>query len=64
MLRFPVTEWAQENSFEINAWSNDGKMVLASQIEAQGDWDETTPVIFDFSTNQHWRVELYPLFKS
>jgi len=56
-------EWIQENSFEINAWSIDGSMVLVSQIEAQGDWDETTPIIYDFNARKHWRVELSPLFK-
>jgi len=56
-------EWVQENSFEVDAWSNDGKMILVSQIQAQGDWDETTPVVFDFASNEHWRVELYLLFR-
>lgn len=56
-------EWAQENSFEINGWSKNGRLLLASQVEAQGDWDETTPVVFDFSTGRFWRVELNPLFK-
>jgi len=56
-------EWIEENSFWIDAWSKDGTMVLASQIEAQGDWDETTPIVFDFKTNALYRVELYPLFK-
>lgn len=56
-------EWVQENSFEINGWSKDGQLLLASQIEAQGDWDATTPVVFDFSTSKFWRVDLYPLFK-
>jgi hypothetical protein len=56
-------EWVQENSFEINAWSRDGKLVLISQIEVQGDWDETTPIIYDFKSKKYWRIELYPLFK-
>jgi hypothetical protein len=56
-------EWDQENSFEINGWSKDGQFLLASQIEVQGDWDETTPVVFDFTTGKFWRVDLYPLFK-
>jgi hypothetical protein len=56
-------EWFQENSFEIDAWSSDGSMLLASQIEAQGDWDETTPIIYDFNSGQHWHLPLYPLFK-
>jgi hypothetical protein len=56
-------EWDQENSFEINGWSKDGQLLLTSQVEAQGDWDETTPIVFDFSTGRFWRVELNPLFK-
>jgi len=56
-------EWVEENSFEIDAWSNDGTMVLASQVEAQGDWDETTPIVFDFKANAFYRVELFALFK-
>jgi hypothetical protein len=57
-------EWVRESSFEIKAWSKDGNMLLTSQIQAQGDWDETTPIVFDFNTNKYWRVELYPLFKA
>ena len=56
-------EWIQENSFEIEGWSKDGKLLLISQIEAQGDWDKTTPIVFNFNTNGYHRVELYPLFK-
>lgn len=56
-------EWIQENSFEINAWSPDGSLLLTSQIEAQGDWDETTPIIYDFKTDRHWRLPLQPLFE-
>jgi len=57
-------EWIQENSFEIKAWSPDGTMILVSQIETQGDWDETTPpIVYDFRTRRHWRVELHPLFE-
>jgi hypothetical protein len=58
-----AAEWVGENSFEINAWSNDGTMLLASQIEAQGDWDETMPIVFDFKANASHRIELFPLFK-
>jgi hypothetical protein len=57
-------EWIEENSFEINAWSSDGRMVLISEIQAQGDWDETTLIIYDFESGHYWRVELYPLFKA
>ena len=56
-------EWMQENSFEIRGWSLDGSTLLTSLIEAQGDWDETTAVIYDFDARKHWRVPLYPLFK-
>ena len=56
-------EWIEENSFEIDAWSRDETMLLASQIEVQGDWDETTPIIFDFKSGRYWRVELDPFFK-
>lgn len=56
-------EWIQENSFEITAWSADGSMLLASQIEVQGDWDETTPIIYDFNSGRHWRLPLEPLFE-
>lgn len=56
-------EWVEENSFALNAFSDDGRKVLASQIEAQGDWDETTPIILDLRSGSRWRIELYPLFK-
>jgi hypothetical protein len=56
-------EWIQENSFEINAFSSNGHLILVSQIEAQGDWDKTTPIVFDLKSGAKWRVELYPLFK-
>jgi hypothetical protein len=57
------TEWVQENSFQIDGWSKDGNIVVTSQIQAQGDWDETTPILFDFTTKRYSRVELFPLFK-
>jgi len=56
-------EWVQENSFEVNAWSSDGCLLLASQVEAQGDRDETTPIVYDFNSGQHWRSQLHPLFE-
>jgi hypothetical protein len=56
-------EWVEENSFWIDAWSSDGTMVLASQVEAQGDWDKTTPIVYDFKTKTYKRVDLFPLFK-
>jgi hypothetical protein len=39
-----------------------GNLLLASQIEAAGDWDETTPIIYDFSTGSYRRIELAPIF--
>lgn len=58
------TEWIQENSFQIDGWSKDGNIVVTSQIQAQGDWDETTPILFDFTTKRYSRVELFPLFSA
>lgn len=57
-------EWIQENSFQIDGWSQDGTIVVTSQIQAQGDWDETTPILFNFVTKKFSRVELYPIFKA
>lgn len=57
-------EWVQENSFEINGWSKDGQLVLTSQIESQGDWDETNPVIYDFASGKFWRVNLFSLLRA
>ena len=56
-------EWTEESSFEVNAWSSNGKIVLTSQIEASGDSNETTPLVYDFETGRYWRAELAPLFK-
>ena len=58
------TEWIQENSFQIDGWSADGSIVVTSQIQTQGDWDETTPILFDFTKQKYSRVELLPLFKA
>jgi hypothetical protein len=55
-------EWTQENSFELEAWSASGNLLLVSQIEAAGDWDETTPIVYDFSTGSYRRIELAPIF--
>jgi hypothetical protein len=55
-------EWTQENSFELEAWSADGNLLLAAQIEAQGDWDVTTPILYDFTSGTHRRLELGPIF--
>ena len=56
-------EWAQENSFEINAWSNDRRVLLMSEVQVLGDGDETTPIIYDFVHQTRWRIELQPLFE-
>ena len=55
-------EWVQENSFEIVEWSHDGSMLLATQIQVQGDWDESTPIVYDFHSSTYWRVPLHPIF--
>jgi hypothetical protein len=57
-------EWVQENTFQIDGWSQNGTIVVTSQIQAQGDWDETTPILFDFTTKKFLRVELDPIFKA
>jgi hypothetical protein len=56
-------EWGYENSFEIIGWSQDGARLLAAAVMAGGDWDETTPVVYDFQQRKWWCVELAPLFK-
>lgn len=56
-------EWGQENWFEIIGWSRDGKRLVASQSEVEGDGDVSTPIVYDFVTGKHWRVELDPLFQ-
>jgi hypothetical protein len=56
-------EWGNENSFEVIAWSQDGTRLLAAAVMAGGDWDETTPVVYDFQRRKWWRVELAPVFK-
>jgi hypothetical protein len=53
-----------EYSFEINGWSGDGKLLLMSMVGAAGDWDETTPVIYDADKNKSYEIELAPLFKA
>lgn len=57
-------EWIYENSFELIGWSQDGVRVLAATVTAGGDWDETTPVVYDFQQHKWWRVELAPVFRS
>jgi hypothetical protein len=52
-----------ENTFQMNGWSRDGRFLLLSEIRAAGDWDETTPIVYDAEKRQLWRIELTPLFK-
>ena len=52
-----------QNSFEIIVWSQDGGRLLAAQVVAGGDWDETTPVVYDFASKQVWSVKLIDVFK-
>ena len=55
-------EWNQENSFELEAWSTDGNLLLAAQIEAAGDASDTTPIIYDFNSSSYRRIDLRPVF--
>ena len=55
-------EWYYEHIFEMNGWSKDGTLLLMSQIEAAGDWDQTTPVIYNIQDHRMWLIELAPLF--
>jgi len=55
-------EWKYENSFELIGWSQNGVRLLAAVVTAGGDWDETTPVVYDFQQQKWWRVELTPVF--
>ena len=56
-------EWKYENSFELIGWSQNGVRLLAAVVTAGGDWDETTPVVYDFQQHKWWRVELAPVFE-
>lgn len=51
-----------EHIFEMAGWSKDGSLLLMSQIQTAGDWDETTPVIYDIQNHRMWRIELALLF--
>jgi hypothetical protein len=51
-----------EYSFEIDGWSEDGKLLLTSMIAVAGNWDETTPVIYDIERNKSYEIALTPLF--
>lgn len=55
-------DYGDENSFEALGWSKDGTRLLVAAVMAAGDWDETTPVIYDFQNRKFWRVEIAPLF--
>ena len=56
-------EWYYEHIFEMNGWSKDGSLLLMSQIEAAGDWDQTTPIVYDTQNHRTWLVELAALFE-
>jgi hypothetical protein len=47
----------------MNGWSKDGSLLLMSQIEAAGDWDQTTPVIYDIKNHEARLIVLSPLFE-
>jgi hypothetical protein len=51
-----------EHIFEMDGWSKNGSLLLMSQIQTAGDWDETTPVVYDIQNQRMWRTELAPLF--
>lgn len=55
-------DWYSEEIFEMNGWSKDGKLLLMSQIVAAGDWDETTPIVYDVKDRLTRIVVLSPLF--
>ena len=55
-------DYGDENSFEAIHWSKDGTRLLVAAVMAAGDWDETSPVIYDFQKQKFWRLELVPLF--
>ena len=56
-------ELYSEQIFEMNGWSKDGRLLLMSQIVAAGDWDQTTPVVYDIQNRKMWLTELAPLFE-
>ncbi|HTC94548.1 MAG TPA: hypothetical protein VK699_14000 [Terriglobales bacterium] len=57
-------EWGNESSFEIDGWSEDGRFLLLSTATMAGDWDETTPVIYDAEKNKSYAIKLAPLFEA
>jgi hypothetical protein len=57
-------QWDSEHHFEIIGWSGNGKLLLLSMISAAGDWDETTPVVYDLNADRVWRTDLALLFKN
>lgn len=54
----------KENSFEIQGWSSDGNVLLATTVTAAGDWDETTPAIYSAKESTLWVVPLAPIFRN
>src|SRR5579859_6137787 len=57
-------EWGNESSFEIEGWSEDSRFLLLSTATMAGDWDETTPVIYDAEKNKSYEIKLAPLFEA
>jgi len=55
-------ELCYEHVFEMDGWSRNGSLLLLSQILTAGDWDETTPLVYDIQNHRIWRIELAPLF--
>jgi hypothetical protein len=56
-------DYGYENSFELIGWSQDGMLLLGSTVIAAGDFDETSPVVYDYSKDKWWKVSLTPLFQ-
>lgn len=55
-------EWGYENGFDVIGWSKDGVRLLTAAVQAGGDWDETTPIVYDFQTHKSWRVDGASIF--
>lgn len=49
--------------FEMNGWSKDGQRLLMSMVTWYGDWNKTTPVVYEVQGQQIRRTELDPLFQ-
>jgi len=56
-------EWSVDNEFDVISWSRDGTRMLGTIVIAGGDYDETSPVVYDHTKNKWWRVALEPIFR-